>query len=142
MPPAITSEKRTRPSPIQARPAAFFISRVGEPPVTGTVQVSQELSLGLVAVEATRVPSGVKTGLYFRLGSLVISVDWPSGSRSRHRLRQAGHFFRAQPDFRHQPRIPRKRIGLGGLGFDEVFSGDLCHLWRGSEIQGHRGALF
>ena len=48
--------------------------------------------------------------------------------------RQADHFFRAQPDFRHQLRIPRKRVGLGGFGLDEVFSGDLCHVWRGREI--------
>src|ERR1700677_856379 len=30
----------------------------------------------------------------------------------------------------YSAQIPRKRLGLGGLGLDEELSGDLCDLWR------------
>ena len=78
--PLIISEKRIRSFPTHLKPEAFRISMVGVPPVTGTVQVSQEFASLFTAVYATCEPSGVNTGLYFSCGSFVSWIDWPSGS--------------------------------------------------------------
>ena len=74
----LISEKRTRPSGSQVRPDAFGRRRVGWPPSTGTVHVSQD-PLSIIE-KATREPSGVKTGANLLLGSFVKGTASPFGS--------------------------------------------------------------
>src|SRR5262245_25878345 len=77
--PDLISENRTRWSAIQVSPEALGRRRTGWPPSTGTVQVSHSPS-DTKFVYATRVPSGVNTGPYFRLGDVVSCTDSPFGS--------------------------------------------------------------
>src|SRR5215470_20180696 len=77
--PAMISEKTIRSGAYQLRPAAFCINREGDPPSTGTVQVSQPAD-AVWAVYPTREPSGVNTGSYLRLGSSVSCLDSPEES--------------------------------------------------------------
>jgi hypothetical protein len=63
---------------IQVRPLAFGRNRVGWPPSTGTVQVSQPEMF--TTENAMREPSGVNTGAYLRSASLVSRTDSPFGS--------------------------------------------------------------
>ena len=78
--PAITSENRTRSGPIQLRPAAFTMRRVGGPPRTGTVQVSKLPAAMDKPVYAMREASGVNTGSYLMFESKLSCFDSPSGS--------------------------------------------------------------
>ena len=72
------SENSTRWSAIQVSPEALGRSRTGWPPSTGTVQVSH--CPESTSVYATREPSGVNTGPYFRPGDVVSCTDSPFGS--------------------------------------------------------------
>src|SRR5215218_1927701 len=76
--PDLISENSTRWSATQVSPEAFGRSRTGWPPSTGTVQVSH--SPDTTFVYATRVPSGLNTGPYFRPADVVSCTDSPFGS--------------------------------------------------------------
>ena len=80
--PGWISENRTFRGSIHDRPEALASSRVGVPPETGTVHVSQDNppALGSMAVYATRKPSALKVGASFGRGSSVSWTASPLGS--------------------------------------------------------------
>src|SRR2546428_3345696 len=79
--PELISENSTRRGPIHVRPEAFGSSRVGAPPSTGTVHVSQESELPTddSCVYATRDPSGVNIGAYLEPRPFVSCTASPFG---------------------------------------------------------------
>src|SRR5262245_1430626 len=75
----LISENSTCPALLHASPEAFRSQSLGEPPSTGTTQVSHSKSRP-TTVYAIRVPSGENTGPILTRLSFVNCTGSPSGS--------------------------------------------------------------